>query len=47
MDKKQFELFLRQCLVSKGDSLNKAKKFFKEPDEIKLKKKLLSLLKNI
>lgn len=47
MTRKQFELFLLQSLRAKGKSLDKVKDFFKIDDEIKLKKEIMRVLKNL
>lgn len=47
MTKEQFELFLQQSILAKGKSLEKVKKFFKEPNEKKLKIRLYKLLQSI
>lgn len=47
MNVEEFEIFLKVSINAKGKSLDKLKKFFKEPDEKKLKKKLYMLLQTL
>ena len=47
MTENEFKNFLKSIINSKGKSLDKFKIYFKEPNEKKLKKKLLALLSMI
>lgn len=47
MTKDELKLFIKQVFNSRGESLKKAKKFFKEPNDKKLKKRLLKILSEL